>query len=73
MSQELKAGVRVRVLQEDHVQGYGPGDTGTVTGGPWDFHAVGPCYPVAMDKDGAGEVAVFAPDEIEPDVRPGTA
>jgi hypothetical protein len=67
MSQEIKAGLRVRVVIEDRVQGYEPGDRGTVTNGPRTFQDSEPYYLVTMDKDEGGEVAVFNPDEIEPD------
>jgi len=65
----LKPGDRVRVTERCRMYGYHAGDKGTVlrelaTGAGGTLY-----YLVAMDKDGtARTVAVFAADEIEPDV-----
>jgi hypothetical protein len=67
MSVTLKAGDRVRVIAEDHESGNLPGDKGTIYRVDVIRRVV--CFHVAMDKDGeTGTTAIFADDEIEPDV-----
>jgi hypothetical protein len=70
MSLTLKPGDRVRVTAANRLPGYHPGDTGRIlkvvpnpAGGSL------PSYTVAMDKNSpSAEPAIFAADEIEPDV-----
>jgi hypothetical protein len=65
----LKAGDRVRVTERCRMYGYQAGDKGTVLRELATVAGGTSYYQVAMDKDGpAGAVAVFAADEIEPDV-----
>jgi len=68
MSEQLKVGDRVRVSQRSHVQGYQPGDKGTVLEGPTRYPGDDqPFYVVSMDKDGPGHTSIiFRANEIEP-------
>jgi hypothetical protein len=71
MSDALKVGDRVRVTVRNRVQGYQPGDKGTVKQGvnpPGDDDSYLPCYVVQMDKDGPTKNIIFCSDEIELDV-----
>ena len=68
MSNQLKFGDRVRVTQRSQVEGFQPGDTGTVLEEPASNTGDDqPSYVVAMDKDGPGRTSIiFRADEIEP-------
>jgi hypothetical protein len=60
-------GDRVRVTQLSQVEGYRPGDKGTVH--RVDVTSRGVLYHVAMDKAGAtGTTVIFTEGVIEPDV-----
>jgi hypothetical protein len=70
MCADLKPGDRVRLTSANRLPGYHPGERGRVVG-VVSNPAGGslPCYAVAMDKNGpSAGPALFAADEIEPDV-----
>jgi hypothetical protein len=65
----LKVGDRVRVTVYGRVEGYAPGDKGTVLRTPPPVVRGMSNYLVAMDKDKPDDTGVlFAAHEIEPDV-----
>lgn len=65
----LKPGDRVRVTARCRMHGYQAGDKGTVLRELTAAAGAALYYLVAMDKGGpARMVAVFATDEIEPDL-----
>ena len=67
MSGGWNPGDRVRVTERNRVEGYRPGDKGTV----YRIEVASRCtlYHVTMDKDGAQAAPVlFTADEIEPDL-----
>jgi hypothetical protein len=70
MSVTLNPGDRVRLTSANRLPGYHPGDTGSILGVvPNPIGGTNPSYTVAMDKNGpSAEPALFAEDEIEPDV-----
>ena len=70
MSLTLKLGDRVRVTRANRLPGYHTGDRGTILGVvPNPIGGTNPSYTVAMDKNSpSAEPALFAEDEIEPDV-----
>ena len=68
MSHSLKVSDRVRVSERYQGEDYRPGDKGTVSWVPKTAAGVAPPhYHVLMDTN-EGTSAMFAPDEIEPDV-----
>jgi hypothetical protein len=70
MSLTLKLGDRVRVTRANRLPGYHPGDRGSILGVvPNPIGGITPSYTVAMDKNSpSAEPALFAEDEIEPDL-----
>jgi hypothetical protein len=67
MSAQLKPGDRIRVTERIRVDGWQPGDKGTVVDAISDLSGAR-YYLVAMDKaDPSKPGVVFSDDEIEPD------
>ena len=59
-------GCRVRLVRGSSVEGYQPGDEGTVMLGPRPFSGEGGYYLVRMDRDDPDAVSVLlAEEEIE--------
>jgi hypothetical protein len=69
MSEELKAGDRVRVTTQRQVHGYQPGSRGVVRSRPQTDKGGKTDYLLAMDKDGPEDASLFLANEIEPDTQ----
>lgn len=68
MNRCLKVGDRVRVTELNRVEGYQPGDRGTILWGPnTSASGILVFYLVAMDKDAPGSGTTFTAEEIEAD------